>query len=611
VVDVRNMITWRRLLLVSGALLLSGAVLATLRTVSAAHSAEQGRADLERATAALRSQDLDTAHEALVSAMQRFESARERLRGFGGIMTVAREVPLVRVQLRGLDGMSEAGVLISRAGLHLTDAAGTVLDDSGGESGLSGSIPKLRLVRQALGEAASTLHTAALKTRSLDRYRLFGRLGSTRDALEAELARAQTRTSRAEQAVGLLLWTVGADGPNRLLIVSQNPDEVRPGGGYLGTYGVLEARAGHVVLSSYSAMGPWVSAHPQAVIPVGEAPSVFHFARQDQELPNANATPDWPTSAGVLMELWERGGEMPANGVLSLSPQTMARIVSVLGPVNMSVYGEVVTGRNLIDRVNHYTHRAAVLGESAAARKQFVVDLAHTVVQRMLHAPSSSWLSLGRAIGDAFDAGESVMWSPRAPARGLLDDLGWQGALPATVGDFYAEAEFAFASKNGSDLRRTFTHVVDLRADGSGTATTTTVVRDTAPFKGGGINEPTYSYFTPYGPRFSTSLTATPTAARREPSLAGHPSAGWLLPIRPLRSTTLRVSWDSQVLARPMTDGSLQYRLEFRGQPAHDGDILRLVVHPPSGWDWVGRRPPSVIHVTSEFIGTWRMHHVG
>ena len=62
---------------------------------------------------------------------------------------------------------------------------------------------------------------------------------------------------------------LGGSGPRRFLLFSQNPDEVRPTGGYIGTYGVLSTRNGHVVLDKFDSTSSWYTTHPQAVLQPG------------------------------------------------------------------------------------------------------------------------------------------------------------------------------------------------------------------------------------------------------------------------------------------------------------------------------------------------------
>jgi hypothetical protein len=552
-------------------------------------------------------QRVDDARADFLAAGRHFRAAHDDLHSLGPLLPVSHVVPLVRVQMRGLETMADVGTLLSNAGENLTEAAQAALDARDAHQPLSRSLDKLQAVQVATARAVQVLSQARQRTAALDGYRLLGPLGSTRTKLEIELRQSEARASKVDAGMRLLLWAVGADRPTRLLVFSQNPDEVRPTGGFLGTYGVMTGTHGHVNLPMYDDINQWVAANPGLGNPPAKSPNAFQFSTPParQGLANVNASPDWPTSADLAMKLWAQAGEQAVDGVVSLMPQDLARLVRVLGPVNMPTYGETITADNLVARLNFHTHREAVRGDPN--RKQFIADLAQAVLERVLAAPSSEWLDLGKAMAAGFDAGEAVLWSSDPSTQRVLNDVGWSGKFPSTTGDFYADAEFEYLAKNGSALERTFTHVVTLRADGSGVASTTMLLRDTAPAEPS-YNDDSLSYITPYGPRFSTLDPASDRPDALESPLAGHPSVGYLRAAEPLGSMTLHVAWSCRRLAIPRTDGSLLYTLEFGGQPGHVGDVLHLTVHPPPGWQWVVP-PPRTVKIDGVFRGSWVLHH--
>jgi hypothetical protein len=599
----------RRLLLVLGVVLLGLIGFATWRSVQAGLDARAGRADLQQAADALRAQHVAAAERDFVAAGEHFRAAHDALHGMGPLLPVAHVIPLVRIQVRGLETMSDVGSLLSGAGVHLATASQRILDAQHAHRPLSQSLGQLRAVEQATHQAVLALAAARTRTSALDGYRLLGPLGSTRTKLETELASTEPRAATADAGMRLLLWVIGADGPRRMLVFSQNPDEVRPTGGFLGTYGLMTGNAGHVRLDRYGDINHWVAAHPHVEVPASRSPNAFQFSTppEPQGLANVNTTPDWPTDADLAMRLWRQAGEPPVDGVVSLEPQTLARIIGVLGPVHMPSYGDTITAQNLVARLNFHTHRQAVQGDPN--RKQFIVDLSHVVVQRLLSAPSSKWLDLGKAMAASFDAGEAMLWTDDPSTQSLLTSLGWAGKFPNVPGDFYADAEFEYAAKNGHGLQRTFDHVVTLNANGSGVASTTMVLHNTLPAEPG-YNDGSLSYLTPYGPQFSTLDPSSDKPDASQPSLAGHPSAGYLRGAQPLRSMTLHVAFRCRLLARPRTDGSLLYTLDFRAQPGHTGDILHLTVHLPQGYRWQGAAPPSTVRLDGDYRGSWVISHV-
>jgi hypothetical protein len=322
-----------------------------------------------------------------------------------------------------------------------------------------------------------------------------------------------------------------------------------------------------------------------------------------------NSVPDWPSAARLAETLWQRGGEAPVDGVVSVTPDFMSRVLTVLGPVTVPQYNETVTASNLIERADYWTHIEGAQQQALpGGRKHFLAELAHVVVDRLLDAPSSEWFDLGKAVAAGFDAHEAMAWSNDGGIQDALNSRHWDGALPAVGGDFVADAEFEYTAKNGRGLKRVFDHTVELHADRSARIHTRLTINNTEPANPSGLlNIDSLSYITMYGPTGAQLDPASDSPDSQEDPVAGHPGAGWGRAADPLASTTLNVWWRVPALLTNAAGGSLEYRLTFRHLPGHSGDLVNLRVAPPPGWRWAGSAPPGQISLDRDLTGIWRL----
>jgi hypothetical protein len=593
----------QRILLIAAVLLFAIGSYGAFRTVRAARMAIDGKAAMLRAETAFEGRHLRDAKADLGAAHREFSGMRRELRGLGPLRLAAKAVPLLRLQVRGVEAFSDAGVLLSTAGLQLVDAAQSVIEPSDQNGPVSDALEALRRIQGPVSDGKAMLDEAVARVRSLDGYRLLGPLEAARKDLNRRLPRISELATSADRGVGAMITFIGGSGPRRYLLLSQNPDEVRPTGGYIGTYGVIGAEPGRLLLERYEPTENWTRAHPDAVVPPEQRSSAFRFDPAPQSLANVNATPDFPTAARLAASLWERGGERPVDGVITVLPEFLAKVLRALGPVLVPSYGETVTADNVIERFDFYTRQAEQNELTLTERKQFVAELAEVVTQRVLEAPASQWDPLARAIGEAFDARAAMAWSQDADVAQALAAEAWDGTFPATVGDFFYNAELAYASKNGRALKRTFDHRVVLRPDGSGEVTTKMTLANTEPARV--LNPSSLSYITFYGPTGAVLDPKSDKPDGAEPAVAGHPAAAWYRAAPPLGETTVTVVWQVPSLARKLADGSWEYGLWWMGLPDHSGDVLNLQVELPPGFRWSGPAPPARTELTEDLIGIW------
>jgi hypothetical protein len=596
--------------LLGGLVVVGFAVLAglfvLLHAERAAKAAAQGRRALLQAEKDLSAHQIATTRGDLNQASAAFARVHNEIHSVGPLRTVGEHIPFVRAQLRGAEAFADAGDLLTKGASNVTNAAAGVLDPPNQHLPLSQAVDALRQIRVALDQGIADIDAANARLVTLNGQRLIGPLDSARNQAAKELPVAERRAESADEGLAALIDFSGGNGPRRYLVLSQNPDEPRPTGGFIGTYGVISAASGHISLDRYASIESWDQAHPGTEIPPQQAPTAFKIPNPPvpQRLANVNATADWPAAAGLAMTMWQRGGEQPVDGVISITPEFLARVVGVLGPVAVPGYPDTVTSSNVVERIDYYTHvEAAALG---ANRKEFIVELARVVMQKLLDAPAATWDPLGRALSAGFDARESMAWSKQAVVQTAVTNRRWDGTLRATEGDFFYDGEFAYSAKNGRGLRRTFDHLVTVNPDGSGRVTTTVTIANTEPFSET-TNLDSLSYLTFYGPAGATLVSSSLSPDASEPSLSDHPAEGWDLSAPPLGTTTLTFTWSVPKLAVRQADGTWRYQLSWMHLPGHTGDTLHLRVDIPSGWRWKGSPPAAAVPLEHDVMGSWTL----
>jgi hypothetical protein len=297
------------------------------------------------------------------------------------------------------------------------------------------------------------------------------------------------------------------------------------------------------------------------------------------------------------------------DGVLSFTPEAMVRVVRVLGRVPVPGTGEVLTARNLRQRIDFHVHERGE-GATDPQGKQFVEDAAKAVLDGMLDATTDQWVDLARALGDAFDHREALGYSTDPVVARALAIRGWDGRLPAGRGDFFGYGEFAYEAKNGLGLVRTFRHDVEIHADGSGTVRTEVEIANTDPYDED-FNPNAFAYAIVHGPIGASLGYGSDDWASEERPVGRHPGAGWLVSAAPGGSTKLVVEWDVPQIVVRGRDGAPAYRLEFWRVVGSRRNRLELDVELPDGWKWAKKPPKRSYALQSDISGEWTIDGAG
>jgi hypothetical protein len=588
------------------AILVAAFALGIYRARRAASAGVEGKAALARAQDDMAGQRIDDARRHLELAADAFARMHGELRSLGPLLPLARITPWVRVQIRGAEAFANAGSSLASGGLDLVSAADQILKPTDTQVNLAQGILQLRSIETALSRGIGTIDGAIQQVGLLDGFRLVGPLDDARRDFLSRLPRVRAQAVSAERGLAAFIAFAGDPTPRRFLVFSQNPDEVRPTGGYLGTYGILATGPAGIRLERYEGIENWYQAHPEAAVSPEEAPTALQEATPPQRLTlaNINWSADFPTDAQLAMELWRRGGEQPVDGVLLVTPELLARVLSVVGPVQVAAFGETVTADNLLERIDFYTHRDPA--RTPERRKDFVAALAEATLKGALASKGSQWQKMAMALGQGFTNHEAMIWSTVPEIADQVAQRSWDRLVQPTLGDYHAEAEFEYEAKNGRSLRRSYDHVVVIEADGSAVITTTMTIANTAVTDTfSSYNIDSSSYVTIYGPSGARLAEAADPPDAQEVPLAGHPAYAWLRAALPLAVTSLTVVWEAPAAVVHRGDGTLEYRLSFATVTAHQGDVLHLSVELPTGWSWDGAPPPNDVPLDQVFTGAW------
>lgn len=184
------------------------------------------------------------------------------------------------------------------------------------------------------------------------------KLGTVLSKVKDQMATANDGLAKANAILPYLPAMLGADGQTRqYLVVSQNNAEMRPTGGLPGSWGLITASDGQLVMGEFES--PWKTKSSGGVTMTKEEAAVFDPAvRSDMQVTwkavNSNFNPNMPRSAEFMRGYWRTKTGSDVDGVIFVDPIFLQYLLGVTGGVTTST-GAKVDGSNaasqLLNRV--------------------------------------------------------------------------------------------------------------------------------------------------------------------------------------------------------------------------------------------------------------------
>jgi hypothetical protein len=432
-------------------------------------AASAGKAEAVAGATSLAAMDSTAAVSHFQAASRAFASAKSDLgpEWFANVPIVGRQYSTARSLAEiGIQGSDAAGVLAAA----LQKASTTTTTGPASSSRLT----TLMGERKSIAGAIASLFAAADRASALSTEGLAPPLAEAVRSVHEALHRAAPALARGRAALPLVTYLLSGD--RRILVVSQNGAELRPTGGFAGSFGIVEVGMAGVRLVEYKDV--WTLPDRQD----GLKPPFGLLIAHDFHFRDANWWIDFPTSARKMLELWDLYGQPPVDGMIAIDMVAVRDLLEALGPITVPEYKTTFTSSNLLERLMYLIQ---VQRGAEQNRKDVLVAMASDLVARVLGADLADLVKVGSSISEAANDKHVQIYLKDESAQGAVDALAWSGRVSAPDGttDLLAVCSaMVNPGKANYAVSKTITYRVGLNADGSADTTLVLTFANTGPY---------------------------------------------------------------------------------------------------------------------------------
>ena len=604
----------RRSILLGGAAILlvlvaaSGALL-VVRYLPALDEARSLRTDLESMASRVQTAGLGIDRPTIEGLDRDLQAARTRLDHVSDLLSTDPLIGLARVLPPTADQVAGAEALVA-ASRDLFDAADDGLamgtryveikearaTDPASGSAMAQLVELMATSRDRALAAQAALARAKAKLATVPDG-LVGPVDGARDAMIERVARYGPLLDSYVELSGRLPAMLGWDGPRRYLVLTQDPAELRPTGGFLGSYGIVTFDRGRVTDRSFHDVFDLdlPPDYPFIKPPAELSTYLLGSTKQPWQLVAANWSPDFPTSAQNALRLYtNESGDKHIDGVFGITTYTIDELLKITGPIDVPAYQTTIAAGETTLKTLQLTRVA----KPGATRKAFLSAFADQMFDRLLGLPPKQWTAL---VGEADTLQRQHMllaWFKNPDDQALAISSGFAGGVPDVPGDYVYAVDSNVAPSSKLNAVTTRSLRLDVALDVAGNAVHTLditwdngiMTQAGTPYRELPGNKHLRNlgiYFRLLAPEGSSvgavagGQSAEVTAPAVVTNEAGRLVVGTYL-LAPPGQTSLRYVWTTPAAAVADQGRSL-YRLTIQKQPGLLPGPLSLTIHAPSG----------------------------
>jgi hypothetical protein len=288
---------------------------------------------------------------------------------------------------------------------------------------------------------------------------------------QEKLNKANLALNQTSQVTPYLDWVTGANGERRTyLVLLQNNMELRPTGGFIGSFALLTFEDGTLtnfeVKDVYQADGQ-LKGHVEPPTPIKEILGEANWYLRD-----SNWNPDFPQSAENAEWFLDKELGREVDGVIGFNLEAAKKLISAFGEINLPDYNETITADNLFERAEYWSEKESFAGSHQKAA--FLGVLGQQLFERIKAAEPNEYLNLGQAVWQAIKEKEILTYMNHDQLAQKLNQLNWDGSIrnpscnqTTCFSDylFLVEANLG-VNKANYFLKRGIEQAIDFKADG-------------------------------------------------------------------------------------------------------------------------------------------------
>ncbi len=278
---------------------------------------------------------------------------------------------------------------------------------------------------------------------------------------ELKKAKFKTMASFAE-------YLFAKDGEEKtFMLLFQNNMELRPGGGYIGSFGILKMQDGQVKELATHDLSNFDGRVPNGVMPPYPIKETLNV--KDWKLRDSNFSPDFPANAQKAGEFYRMGqGQENFAGIVAINSNVLTSFLSVTGPVEIPGYPGTYDSESAVLNLEYQVEQGSYQqGIERGDRKNVMNLLAQEIKKKVFTLNMGDKIKLAEIILDDLNRKDIQLYFKDAALESQAQVAQWDGGVDRIWPSDYLMLVDANMGSLKSDyyIHRSFDYTIDLSGD--------------------------------------------------------------------------------------------------------------------------------------------------
>ncbi len=253
-----------------------------------------------------------------------------------------------------------------------------------------------------------------------------GRWQNSPQKLASKIDTARKSLVKTSQVLPYLPWIIGLDNQRKtFLVLLQNNMELRPTGGFIGSFAMLTFENGQLldfqVQDVYSADGQ-LKGHVEPPTQIKEILGEANWYLRD-----SNWNPDFPKTAENTEWFLEKSLNRKVDGVIGFNLEAAKKIISAFGEIYLADFNEKISADNVFERAEFWSENESFPGSDQ--KSAFLGVMGEQLFENIKAAHPEEYGKIGQSFLEALEEKEVLIYTHNDELNNALQKLNWDGSI--------------------------------------------------------------------------------------------------------------------------------------------------------------------------------------
>lgn len=385
-----------------------------------------GFLSLQASTLAAFQSNLDEAQTELVNALQSFSAANSIVEDdFKLLLSLTKLLPVIGTEVNSRQNLLLAGSHLTLGNTYLIKGIREAQNNN--DSMLTDRFTILQNhLRSALPqykEALNSLNNVDLKTIPIKYQNTFFEFKILFGAFIDDM-------QNLIDLSGAVNTIFGSDSFKRYLIVFQNNHELRPTGGFMGSFAIVDVQKGKILNIDIPSGGTYdLQGQLSKFV---KPPLPFQLLNKRWEFQDANWFPDFAATAQKIGWFYKNSRNTTVDGVIAVNASVLERMLKILGPVEAK--NMLLEKDNVLEQLQYEIEVG--YDKKTEKPKEILTEVLGQLMSSVSELKTADIMSLLTELHEALQQKEIQVYMQDEKVANQLRLFGWTGEIIQTPNNF-------------------------------------------------------------------------------------------------------------------------------------------------------------------------------